>query len=75
MNFSLLKGSVVIQGIEEAIVHSKAEVYEILERGAQKRQTAATLLNAHSRYESASLIDDLKPKTGRFAAFLLHLQI
>ncbi|XP_065071676.1 kinesin-like protein KIF11 [Rhopilema esculentum] len=42
------KGSVVIHGIEEVIVHDRSEVYEILQRGAQKRQTAATLLNAHS---------------------------
>ena len=47
------QGSVVIQGIEEVIVHDRSEVYEILERGAQKRQTAATLLNAHSRYVSS----------------------
>jgi len=45
---SAKKGSVVIQGIEEVIVHDRSEVFEILEKGAQKRQTAATLLNAHS---------------------------
>lgn len=39
----------MIQGIEEVIVHNRSEVFEILERGAHKRQTAATLLNAHSR--------------------------
>ncbi|XP_057307316.1 kinesin-like protein KIF11-B isoform X2 [Hydractinia symbiolongicarpus] len=42
------KGSVVIQGLEEVIVHSRNEVYTILEKGAARRQTAATLLNAHS---------------------------
>ncbi|XP_047128856.1 kinesin-like protein KIF11-B isoform X1 [Hydra vulgaris] len=42
------KGSVVIQGLEEVIVHSRNEVYHILERGAARRQTAATLLNAQS---------------------------
>ena len=42
------KGSVVIQGLEEMIVHSKDEVYSILEKGAARRQTAATLMNAHS---------------------------
>ncbi|KAG1669464.1 Kinesin-like protein KIF11 [Nymphon striatum] len=42
------KGSVVIQGLEEISVHNKDEVYAILERGAYKRQTAATLMNAHS---------------------------
>ncbi|XP_022091821.1 kinesin-like protein KIF11-A [Acanthaster planci] len=42
------KGSVVIQGLEEIVVHNKSEVYAILEKGAAKRQTAATLMNAHS---------------------------
>ncbi|XP_052226778.1 kinesin-like protein KIF11 isoform X1 [Dreissena polymorpha] len=45
---STRKGSVIIQGLEEIIVKSKDEVYEILERGASRRQTAATLLNAFS---------------------------
>ncbi|PIK58720.1 kinesin-like boursin, partial [Apostichopus japonicus] len=45
---SARKGSVVIQGLEEVVVHNKDEVYSILERGAAKRQTAATLMNAHS---------------------------
>ena len=39
----------VIQGLEEMIVHDKNEVYQILEKGRAKRQTAATLMNAHSR--------------------------
>ena len=38
----------VIHGLEEVIVHSKDEVYSILERGRSRRQTAATLLNAQS---------------------------
>ncbi|XP_071477175.1 kinesin-like protein KIF11 [Diadema antillarum] len=46
---SARKGSVVIQGLEEVTVHSKDEVYAILGKGAAKRQTAATLMNAHSR--------------------------
>jgi kinesin family protein 11 len=29
-------------------VHSKKEVYQILEKGSIKRQTAETLMNAHS---------------------------
>nr|XP_054765646.1 kinesin-like protein KIF11 [Lytechinus pictus] len=45
---SARKGSVVIQGLEEVTVHNKNEVYAILEKGAAKRQTAATLMNAHS---------------------------
>jgi len=42
------KGSVIVGGLEEIIVQSKAEIYEILKRGSAKRQTAATLLNACS---------------------------
>lgn len=42
------KGSVIIHGLEEVTVHSRAEIYGILERGSRKRQTAATLLNANS---------------------------
>ena len=34
--------------MEEVQVHSKAEVYQILERGSIKRKTAETLMNAHS---------------------------
>ena len=45
---SARKGSVIIQGLEEVQVHSKKEVYDILEKGSKKRQTAATLMNAHS---------------------------
>jgi len=45
---STRKGSVIIQGLEEVQVHSKREVYQILEKGSAKRQTAATLMNAHS---------------------------
>lgn len=43
------KGSVIIHGLEEVTVHNKNEVYKILEKGSEKRQTAATLMNAHSR--------------------------
>ncbi|XP_053389919.1 kinesin-like protein KIF11-A, partial [Mercenaria mercenaria] len=46
--FDFLQGSVIIQGLEEIVVKSKDEVYEILERGASRRQTAATLMNAFS---------------------------
>ncbi|CAB3979712.1 kinesin KIF11 [Paramuricea clavata] len=45
---SARKGSVFVQGLEETIVRDKNEVYEILEKGRAKRQTAATLMNAHS---------------------------
>jgi len=42
------KGSVIVQGLEEVPVLNKHEVYRILEKGSAKRQTAATLMNAHS---------------------------
>lgn len=38
----------MIQGLEEFAVNDKNEVFSILERGAARRQTAATLLNACS---------------------------
>lgn len=44
------KGSVIISGLEEVIVNNKQEVYNVLDRGSQQRKTAATLMNAHSRY-------------------------
>ena len=36
------------QGLEEVQVHSKAEVYSILEKGSEKRKTAETKMNAQS---------------------------
>ncbi|XP_070395298.1 kinesin-like protein KIF11 [Dermacentor albipictus] len=45
---STRKGSVIIQGLEEITVHNREEVFFILQKGAAKRQTAATLLNATS---------------------------
>ncbi|PVD30020.1 hypothetical protein C0Q70_09281 [Pomacea canaliculata] len=42
------KGSLIISGLEEVVVRSKDEVYGIMERGASRRQTAATLMNAQS---------------------------
>lgn len=49
----------IIQGLEEVVVHSKDEVYAILEKGSIKRQTAATLMNANSRYAIAPYVNDL----------------
>ena len=37
-----------IKGLEEVQVHTKEQVYSILERGSEKRKTAETLMNAHS---------------------------
>ena len=45
----MFQGSHVIQGLEDVVVHSKDAVYSILERGTQRRQTAATQMNATSR--------------------------
>ncbi|XP_030058868.1 kinesin-like protein KIF11 isoform X2 [Microcaecilia unicolor] len=42
------KRGVIIKGLEEIAVHNKDEVYHILERGAAKRTTASTLMNAYS---------------------------
>ncbi|CAN9499518.1 unnamed protein product [Ophioblennius macclurei] len=42
------KLGVVVKGLEEVTVHNKDEVYQILERGAAKRRTACTLMNAYS---------------------------
>lgn len=42
------KGSVFIQGLEEVIVHNKNEVFQLLEKGSNKRRTATTLMNANS---------------------------
>lgn len=44
----LKKGSVIIHGLEEVIVRNKTEVYRILEKGSERRQTAATLTNSNS---------------------------
>ena len=42
------KGSVVIPGLEEIVVQNKSEVYKILQKGAEKRQKASTLMNSNS---------------------------
>lgn len=42
------RGSVIVGGLEEIIVQSKYEIYDILKRGSAKRQTAATMMNACS---------------------------
>lgn len=42
------KGSVIISGLVEIVVKTKAEIFEILEKGSLKRQTAPTLMNACS---------------------------
>ncbi|KAI1295600.1 Kinesin-like protein KIF11 [Halotydeus destructor] len=42
------KGKVIVGGLCEVNVNSKAEIYDILQKGSAKRQTAATKLNACS---------------------------
>nr|XP_019594034.1 PREDICTED: kinesin-like protein KIF11 [Rhinolophus sinicus] len=49
------KRGVIIKGLEEITVHNKDEVYQILEKGAAKRTTAATLMNAYSRLYNVDL--------------------
>lgn len=42
------KTGVNVKGLEETPVRNKNEAYQILERGAAKRTTAATYANAYS---------------------------
>ncbi len=42
------RSGVVVQGLEEAIVKSAAEIYQILDRGTARRRTEETLLNKRS---------------------------
>ncbi|XP_076752160.1 kinesin-like protein Klp61F [Xylocopa sonorina] len=42
------KGAVIIHGVEEVPIYNKIEVFKILQKGSEKRQTAATLMNANS---------------------------
>lgn len=42
------KGGVLVRGLEEEIVYSASEIYNLIERGSAKRHTAETLLNKQS---------------------------
>ncbi|CAB3408682.1 unnamed protein product [Caenorhabditis bovis] len=42
------KKGVIVSGVEEVPVRNRADVYKLLEMGAEKRRTAATLMNMHS---------------------------
>ncbi|XP_039306719.1 kinesin-like protein Klp61F isoform X3 [Solenopsis invicta] len=42
------KGSVIIHGLEEVTVQNKTDIYRILEKGSNRRHTAATMLNSNS---------------------------
>lgn len=41
-------GSILVQGLEEKIVHNKEEVYTILEKGTERRKVGSTLMNDQS---------------------------
>lgn len=43
------KGAVIIHGLEEVTIHNASEVYKIIKKGSDRRQTAATLMNTQSR--------------------------
>ncbi|XP_015435263.1 PREDICTED: bipolar kinesin KRP-130-like [Dufourea novaeangliae] len=42
------KGAVIVHGLEEVTIYNKKDVFKILQKGSEKRQTAATLMNANS---------------------------
>ncbi|GFR47811.1 hypothetical protein Agub_g9588 [Astrephomene gubernaculifera] len=42
------RNGVVVQGLEEVVVKSATEIYQVLDRGTAKRRTAETLLNKRS---------------------------
>ncbi|XP_010253301.1 PREDICTED: kinesin-like protein KIN-5B isoform X2 [Nelumbo nucifera] len=42
------KGAVFVRGLEEEIVYSASEIYNLLEQGSARRRSADTLLNKHS---------------------------
>eukprot|EP00201_Polytomella_parva_P000824 CAMPEP_0175085176 /NCGR_PEP_ID=MMETSP0052_2-20121109/28508_1 /TAXON_ID=51329 ORGANISM="Polytomella parva, Strain SAG 63-3" /NCGR_SAMPLE_ID=MMETSP0052_2 /ASSEMBLY_ACC=CAM_ASM_000194 /LENGTH=1027 /DNA_ID=CAMNT_0016357139 /DNA_START=466 /DNA_END=3549 /DNA_ORIENTATION=- len=42
------RNGVIVQGLEEMIVRSSVEIYQVLDRGTSKRKTAETLLNKRS---------------------------
>ena len=39
---------IVVQGLDEVQVHRKSQVYNILEKGSDKRKTAETFMDAQS---------------------------
>ncbi|EGT35392.1 CBN-BMK-1 protein [Caenorhabditis brenneri] len=42
------KKGVIVSGVEEVPVRNRSDVYKLLQLGAEKRRTAATLMNMHS---------------------------
>ncbi|KVH99960.1 Kinesin, motor domain-containing protein [Cynara cardunculus var. scolymus] len=59
------KGCVLVRGLEEEVVYSANDIYNLLERGTAKRRTADTLLNKRSRDSKLTrlLRDSLGGKT------------
>ncbi|KAH9326350.1 hypothetical protein KI387_006528, partial [Taxus chinensis] len=59
------KGGVLVRGLEEEIVYSANEIYNLIERGSSKRRTAETLLSKQSRDSKLTrlLRDSLGGKT------------
>lgn len=45
------KGSVIVKGLREVVVLDKENVYSVIDKGLQRRQTACTQLNTKSRYD------------------------
>lgn len=44
------KGGAVIRGLEEIVVYSPSDIYNLLEHGSARRRTADTALNKQSRF-------------------------
>lgn len=42
------KGSVIVSGLEEVVINSESDIYELLARGSSRRRTASTQCNAWS---------------------------
>ncbi|XP_076636347.1 kinesin-like protein Klp61F [Colletes latitarsis] len=45
---STKKGAVIVHGLQEVTIYNKLDVFRILQKGSEKRQTAATLVNVNS---------------------------
>ncbi|XP_033206918.2 kinesin-like protein Klp61F [Bombus vancouverensis nearcticus] len=60
------KGAVIIHGLEEVTIHNASEVYKIIKKGSDRRQTAATLMNTQSSRSHTifSITIHMKESTG-----------
>ena len=69
------KRGVVIQGIEEPTVRTAADAVALLRKGSERRQTAATKSNDHSRCVDAFILfraDDQLRRQPFTSYFLVH---